>query len=356
MLWRVRTTLEDRPGALAELARRCGEEGANILALQIFPGVGGVTDELVLSAPAGWALHDVASLIESAGGRQVSVGRCTEQSLMDGPTRYLTALRQVLHRADTVEAALARLLDAEPAPPGPAPLHDRLEVTVGAQRVAVHRTAPFTATEHARATAFACLVDEVVDEVVDEPAACPPTGVGGPSGGVDVRLAGLEDTAGLIEMQGRCTPASVHAHYRAPLLKLDLRMARRLLVGGAGALVASVDGMLVGFASVDEVVDGRCELSVLVEDSWQRQRIGARLLALAARRAADLGAVEVTLRAPVDSEAAVPLVSAAGLRARVRRSGDELLISASTRAITPLGPAAPRPEPVVVPSSTPAGS
>ena len=64
MLWRVRTTLADRPGALAEITQRCGAEGVNILALQIFPGVEGVTDELVLRAPEHWGMTNVAEMIE----------------------------------------------------------------------------------------------------------------------------------------------------------------------------------------------------------------------------------------------------------------------------------------------------
>ncbi|MDR7313766.1 UTP:GlnB (protein PII) uridylyltransferase, partial [Nocardioides luteus] len=48
MLWRVRATLPDRPGALAALAQRCGEAGVNILGMQIFPGLEQVTDEFVL--------------------------------------------------------------------------------------------------------------------------------------------------------------------------------------------------------------------------------------------------------------------------------------------------------------------
>ncbi len=118
MLWRVRATLADRPGALATLAQHCGEREVNILALQIFPGVEGVTDELVLSAPDGWSLSDVAGLVEAAGGTQVSVGVCTEQALVDGPTRYLTAVRQVLHGAERLPTVLARLLDALPVDAG----------------------------------------------------------------------------------------------------------------------------------------------------------------------------------------------------------------------------------------------
>ena len=58
-LWRVRTTLNDRPGALARLAGVCGGAGVNILALQIFPDVGSVTDELVLSTPGDWTVRRV---------------------------------------------------------------------------------------------------------------------------------------------------------------------------------------------------------------------------------------------------------------------------------------------------------
>ncbi len=70
MLWRVRTTLPDRPGSLATLARRCGERSVNILGLQIFPGVHGVTDELVLATPDGWTLAEVAEMVEDAGGHE----------------------------------------------------------------------------------------------------------------------------------------------------------------------------------------------------------------------------------------------------------------------------------------------
>ncbi len=51
MFYRVRASLHERPGALADLAARCGEAGLNILGLQIFPDLGRVTDELVVSGP-----------------------------------------------------------------------------------------------------------------------------------------------------------------------------------------------------------------------------------------------------------------------------------------------------------------
>ena len=68
MLWRVRATLPDRPGALAVLATECGTSEVNILGFQVFPGVDMVTDELVLDTPSGWNADDVAALVERSSG------------------------------------------------------------------------------------------------------------------------------------------------------------------------------------------------------------------------------------------------------------------------------------------------
>ena len=81
MLWRVRATLPDRPGALALLAAECGRSEVNILGFQVFPGVDLVTDELVLDSPEGWTVDDVAALVARSGGTAVSAARCTEAAL-----------------------------------------------------------------------------------------------------------------------------------------------------------------------------------------------------------------------------------------------------------------------------------
>lgn len=345
MLWRVRTTLADRPGALAALARHCGERSVNILGLQIFPGVQGVTDELVLSSPAGWTPAEVAGLVESAGGTAVSVGACTEQALVDGPTRYLNAVRRVVHGADSASGALAGLLDAEgerdlsPAETLLAPVQDVLEVQLAGRRIEVRRTTPFTATEHARATAFADAVADLEERGLVVPA-CTAAGAGtevgstAGSGEVLVRAATYPDAAGLTAMHGRCSRETVYRHFGAPLARLDLRLARRMLVGTGSALVAVADGMVVGFASLTEVQDGRCELSLLVEDRRQRQGIGTRLLGAATRQAAADGALDVVMRGPAESPGVIAMVFGSGLRARVKLTGDELAVTVSTRGLT----------------------
>jgi GNAT superfamily N-acetyltransferase len=318
MLWRVRTTLADRPGALATLARRCGARSVNILGLQIFPGVEGVTDELVLATPEGWGPTDVADLVETAGGSRVRVGPCTEAALRDGPTHYLHAVRP----EDTPSVA---------AEPGPG--RDTLEVEVNGRRLGVHRGTPFTATEHARAVAFAEVLSLLDERGLVVPAAEPAPGAAPGDRGLVVRAASVADAAALVALHARCSPDSILRAHRVPLAHLDLRLARRLLVGGAGGVVAVVDGAVVGLATVSEAVDGRCETTLLVEDRHQRKGIGTRLLGEASRRAAAAGAHQVVLRGPAESPAAVAMAFGSGLRARLRLAGEDLLVTISTRGL-----------------------
>jgi hypothetical protein len=143
MLWRVRTTLADRPGALAALAQRCGDRDVNILGLQVFPGVDGVTDELVLRAPGGWGLADVAELVEDAGGRRVTVSPCTVHALHDAPTRYLQAARRLVDDPADLARVLAGVLDAQADDSDPAmrAVQETIEVGSGST---IRRITPFT--------------------------------------------------------------------------------------------------------------------------------------------------------------------------------------------------------------------
>ncbi len=147
MFFRVRASLTERPGALALLATRCGDAGLNILGLQIFPDLGRVTDEMVISAPQDWTAGAVAELVSGAGGDEVSVEPCTTHDLIDQPTRWLTAAHDVVadpallptllekllgphpekwsateHSRAGALSALAERLDQQPARPGPTPV------------------------------------------------------------------------------------------------------------------------------------------------------------------------------------------------------------------------------------------
>ncbi len=343
MLWRVRTTMSDRPGSLATLSRHCGEERVNILGLQIFPGVQGVTDELVLRAPDAWGLSDVASLIEEAGGGQVTVAPCTEHALVDGPIQHLHALRRLAHGSATLPEVLARLLDATPASPHDTALsavQDTLTVAVGPEQVVLRRTAPFTATEHARAVAFAEVAAEMLTAdgaaggpAYDEPTASPSPHTSGPP---VVRLATFDDTAALVRMHARCSADSVYRRYATPLARIDDRFARRLLLAGNGALVAAVGDEVVGIASISTCEAGIAEVSLLVEDGWQRNGLGTQLLSGAARLARGQGAHEVVLRSRTHNPALMSLAFASGLRARIKLDGDTIVVTVGVDGLKPL--------------------
>ena len=339
MLFRARTTLSDRPGSLATLARHCGEQGVNILGLQIFPGVEGVTDELVLRAPDTWGLGDVAALVEGAGGTQVTVAGCTEHALVDGPIQYLHGLRRLAHDPRSLAEVLGRMLDATPASGFDRDLsavQDTLSVSVGPHQVVLRRTAPFTATEHARAVAFAEVAAELVapEPGYDGPTLVAPT----PSTAArpTVRLASFEDTAALVRMHGRCSADSIYRRYAAPLTRIDDRFARRLLLAGNGALVATVDEEVVGIASISTCENAIAEISLLVEDGWQRQGLGTQLLSGAARLARGQGAAEVVLRSRTHNPALMSLAFASGLRARIRLDGDTVVVTVGVDGLKPL--------------------
>lgn len=336
MLWRVRTTMPDRPGSLARLASSCGEGEANILALQIFPGVEGVTDELVLSTPRQWSEGDVAELVARAGGTDTTVATCTEQALVDGPTRFLDAVRRVAHAPQDVAHVLARLLDAEPAgDPVPSRLgpsqQDVLTVRCGEQSVAIRRTTSFTAAEHARAHAFAAAVTELL-LAVEAASGLEPVSVGE---GQDVvlRLASAADAGAVSAMHARSSADTVRRAHGVPLARVDARLARRLLVGGEGALVAAHGDRVVALASIGDPTETGCPLTLMVEDAWQRRGLGTRLLTAAASLAAGAGARELVLRGPAQSPAVVALAFGSGLRTRMRLVGDELEVRVSTRGV-----------------------
>ncbi|WP_305710288.1 GNAT family N-acetyltransferase [Nocardioides sp.] len=299
MLWRVRTTLPDRPGALAVLAQRCGDAGVNILGLQIFPGVEAVTDELVLRAPEDWGLADVAALIESAGGENVSGNVCTEQALVDQPARYVQAARAILAQPASFPEVVARLFDAEADPVAGelAPVQDVMDMLVGEVQVQVRRTASFTATEHARGAAMADLVNDVLSRA---------------------RAAEM-----VLPTPGRRLGVGVSPVYTV----------------GADGVSAEVDGTVVGLARLldPELESGARAVSLRVDPAWQRRGIGTRLLTDVARVATGAGCSEILLTTDAGNQAVLPMVLSAGLRGRIRMAADVLTVRIPVRDLKPLG-------------------
>lgn len=295
MLWRVRTTLEDRPGALAGLATRCGEAGVNILGLQVFPGVDRVTDELVLRTPDDWELADLAALVEGAGGSRVSMLPCTDAALGDQPTRYVLAARAILAHPASFPDVVARLFDAETdgGAEGGADavaVGHGMDLEIGDVQVQLRRSAPFTAAEHARGTALAELVTDVLAAAAHE-ASTPSPGTATDDG-----------------PRFEATSSSVRA-----------------LVGGA----------VVGTATWLVDPDGAWHLDLAVDPAWRRRGLGSRLLLEATRAARTGGASELVVRTAADNPAVLPLVLGSGLRGRIRMGTDDLTVRIPVRQPAP---------------------
>lgn len=278
MLWRVRTTLADRPGSLAAFALRCGGAGVNILGLQIFPGGEHVVDEFILETPSGWSPVEVVALAEAAGGTEVVVQTSTKAALADQPTRYAEAARAIIARPMSYPEILAELFDAEHEPSAAA--GDVLETVVADVVVQVHRKAGFTATERARGGALAALVTDVLSARPETP------------------------------------PSDVSANPEYVVEEL--------------AAYAWIGGTVVGSVIVEPRIadpDGHVRpIDLNVDLVWQRRGIGRQLLVEGARLARRLGADEILLTTHAGNQAVLPMVLAAGVRGRIRMAGDQLTV------------------------------
>ena len=298
MLWRVRTTLPDRPGALALLAEQCGLADVNILGLQIFPGVEAVTDELVLRTPEDWGPTRIGRLVENAGGGQVVAVPCSEDALADQATLYVQAARTVVEQPMIFPDVVRRLFDARlESVDGSSASDDVMEMRVGDVEVQVRRAAAFTATEHARGAAISALVTDVLRRL-EEPASTPVAS--------DHRIGGG-------------TPPSYSVE--------------------GESVAVRIDGVVVGRATLSAVPEEPSvqAIGLGVDPVWQRRGLGARLLVDAARLALSRGADEVLLTTRSDNPAVLPMVIAAGLRGRIRMAGDQLTVRIALRDLKPLG-------------------
>lgn len=295
MLWRVRTTLPDLPGALAALADECGRADVNILGLQVFPGEEVVTDELVLSTPDDWDFGAVAALVERAGGEGVIAQHCTEEALVDQPARYVQAAREVLAQPASFPDVIAHLFDADALPASETEgEYDVMEMSVAEVLVQIRRVATFTAVEHARGAAMAELVSDVIgrERPVFAPSASRRMGSG-------------------------ATPTYAVRGER---------------------IVAMADEVTVGLAIVHPPAEDPLvrTIDIDVDAAWQRRGIGTRLLGDAARLARRLGADEILLTTAHDNRAVLPMVLAAGMRGRIRMAGDTLTVRVGVRELRPL--------------------
>lgn len=333
MVWRVRTTLTDSPGFLAEIALACGRAEVNILALQVFATTPRVTDEFVVGAPDGWTDLMIAELFESAGGSDVSVTRVSASALDasvlgDAPTRYLRGVHDVLEEGRSVEDVLGELLEIEPPDVADYTGHDVLvlERRSGTE-LRISRAVPFTDVERARAQALMSLVG---DAGADVPMITPTLSRTTPL----VREATLTDIEAVSALHERCSMETLYERYQVPLkMPMTTRMARRLVVPDHGvALLVQSGSDVVGHGVLERIAD-IWTFQLIIEDAWQGQGLGTRLMIHAAGRAKHEGAARLTFVTAGSNDKLLRAVGSAGFVARVERHDGNVHITVPLRDV-----------------------
>jgi hypothetical protein len=170
-LWRLRTRINDEPGALQALAERLEALNVNILDLQVHPSTDGALDELVIATSEEVNAQDLLDAATAAGGVDTLVWPTTALALADGQTKALNLSIRVAADPSELPWAVAELLGAEIVTtsltaPGPGPLPAReatmLKIPSPWQGAFVFSRpgVPFTPAESARAHRLAELAEQ----------------------------------------------------------------------------------------------------------------------------------------------------------------------------------------------------
>jgi GNAT superfamily N-acetyltransferase len=312
MMWKVRALLNDRPGAMAALAVTCGDRAVNILSLEIFPAADGrVVDELILHSPDGWTAAHITELCTHAGIADPFVAECSPHVLEDQPVRYLRAAGAVAERPELLEDQLCLLLDASVTDGQPG-AYTMVLGDEGGPEVRLSRAVAFTDTEVARATELRRLVRPALPSAVPAERTEPVH-----PGTVAVRRGSVDDVGALIAMHDRCSAETVLRRYHAPVPRMSPRLARALLEPVDGLSLLATSGDQVVAAGVLATGPVGSEVGLMVEDRWQRQGLGTRLLRGLAEEAARRGLTRLVCLVQPENNAVLSTVRRAGLRAHV---------------------------------------
>lgn len=293
--WRLRIRMDDRPGMLARIAIRMADLECNILGLNVLPVPGGVLDEMVIRPAAGLTKAQLIKAISEEGCDCSEITDADVRELVDAsaatlsaasravedPSRYAEVLREVL------AADMVTVVPIAEANPGRTEGGHRVAFAVDPDRalVARRRWAPFVQLELARAEALLGLLDTVRTN------AAGPSAVTCTGGAMIVLREGRPgDADGVLALHDRCSPATLFQRYRIGVRSMPRRWLHRLLVPPRGLSLLAICGHdVIGHGQLILGASGEiAEISLLVEDAWQRKGVGtalmARLAVLAAAR------------------------------------------------------------------------
>lgn len=281
--WRLRIRLDDRPGTLARVTTRLAARDCNVLGLSVLPVPGGVIDEIVVSTPAGTEPASLIDDIRAEGGRCVGITRAQVRQMVDRTTASLRAAGAALRdQAATAEAVrtmlgadsvrVAESGDVEADPSGHLAV---LKLGKNTTLVARRGWAPFTEVELARVAAFA----EVLTAGATA-AAAPSAVIANNGAGIVLRPGTPADGDAVADLHARCSAQTLFARYHSGLRTLPRRWLHRLLQPPRGKTLLALCGTeVIGMAQLIRTNDpAEAEISLLVEDGWQRQGVGTAMI------------------------------------------------------------------------------
>jgi ribosomal protein S18 acetylase RimI-like enzyme len=312
-LWRIRATVDDRPGYLSVLTASLALRSVNILAVQVHTTEAGAVDDFLVDAPDTATEADLLGAIARGRGRNAFVARAEAEGLADQPTRALALAGRLVHDPDTLGEALVAVLDATEVRWRPDPLRGRpgyddsrmtLADPAGGSYEVLRARPEFTPAEYARAQALVEVAASTVRRHQEQATLLLPDGAE-----LILRAATADDLDGVRGLHERCSTAALQSRYLGGGAPAEAKL-RRLLepAGGYTLLAVAADGRVVAMANL--LAEGDLgEIAVLIEDDWQRRGIGTaltrrlfayaergRFAALVAHTAADNVAMLRTLR------------------------------------------------------------
>jgi GNAT superfamily N-acetyltransferase len=280
---------------------RLADKECNILALSVLPVPHGVVDDLVVSVPTSIGPADLVSIVTQEGGRCVGISTADKFDLIDHATETLRATANALTADGSHAEALRTVLEADAVRPATTAVsaeilehtHDNptdptrlIEVSADGHRalislpsstplVATRGWTPFTEVEIARASAVCAMITSTSTRT-DLPAAI----VTADGAGLVLRIGQLTDGPAVAQMHARCSMSTMFARYHSGARSLPLRWLHKLLSPVRGiTIVVQAGDTIVGIGQLIRTINpDTAEISLLVEDGWQRRGVGRALL------------------------------------------------------------------------------
>lgn len=317
-LWRLRTSVRDTPGRLAQLTAGLAEIGSNIRTVHVHPTADGAVDEILLHAPNDVTAATLRRAVRAAGGAKTTAARADVRELNDLPTRAFTLATRLVDGSVELARALRAVLgqveiewcDSEG---GERLTEDGMRLRApGGGLLRIHRGNPeFTPAEFARAQAMAALAATCHTRFQDQGQRVRIAGAD-----LQLRRADRDDVDSVARFYESCSRAARSECSFMPVTAgCQRQVLHRLLTPALGPslLVQHSDGEVIAMGHL--LYDGPdAEIGLLVRDDWQRQGIGSMLSKRLVEAADAAGATTVTAQTTIHNTAIAQTLRSAGLK------------------------------------------